>query len=190
MRRDRPVGLSVEERSEPLDQGVNFALYLLKGLYRRDAVGDRYRDGQCELHFHMAAAADVDLLPACFRVRVAGVEEREILGIESPACGDRNVRVKLRDEQVELPVLVRVGKASEGARPVASLVRLVALDQCDVFFAEAFEIGRPPRLAEDVLPVLDRKLRALLLDAGVMRGKLEDDVVEGGAQVVDGLSED
>jgi len=126
------------ERLELSKEISNLHFKLSKLVYNRTPVFERYLNNDITIHCHGDC---VGAIPVClvFRRRIEG------------SCIVRELN--------EFDVLTSIGEFSEKMRPVASIVRLYPLDQCDVFGADAVK-KTGPLFPKDVLLALDRKLKA------------------------------
>lgn len=163
-RTDRLEPLSLYERIELIEHFGNAQLKYLKRLYDRRPIPKRYLENELEIHLHFAAHGDRGSL--CVVCHRTGARE----------CGN------------ETSVLVYVRQNLKGPNPVASVVRLQPLEQCDVFVADAFEKGRAVSL-EELWRIVNRKLNAgISRKAGIRLRELNDEIVETAPQCVGELA--
>jgi len=87
----------------------------------------------------------------------------------------------------KLPVLVHIGKLSERQRPIASFIRLISLENCDMAGVDTFAPGLLFPRPEILWAVYDRKLREVLRRFGIEFSDLENQVFESGSQIVKDL---
>ena len=174
----------LELRLERVNRVGDLRLKKLKRLYdgRPIGWGERYLDGRLSLHIHVIYLPTQAAL--CWEY-LAG-ETNELLSFavrQGHSDISRSYRI------CQLPVFVWIGQHSEGLRPLASIARLQFLDGCDVGITDTLEICRPPSV-ESASIRIDRKLRSILLLAGIEKGEFIDQVVEGGAKVVDDFADE
>lgn len=174
--RDRPDSYSFQRRIELIkkfgDLRMEYAKRILDGHRTCQAIGieQMYIVGGLELHAHVVAQTGHGV---CVCVRdLTGVSDHH-------------------DFQ-KLPVFVYVGKPMEKLPKRESFVRLNRLDQCDLFIGEKSQATLlAPISFKDIRATVDRKLRALLLDAlAVDAGRDKHRVVECSAQVMSKLADD
>jgi hypothetical protein len=174
MRIDRPAYRLTEMRLEITKHTGNAALNFLKHLHDRRAIWERYSEGHLRLHLHFAAGID-SLLPWKGEGRFPAFclschpDPLDVMGLFMDA-----------DETV---VLVEVGEVSEQCHTIPSRVRLALSDQCDVWFADSFEMGLAPSL-EDIWIVFKRKLNLIADTARILVREGARDVIQGIAQAV------
>jgi hypothetical protein len=102
------------------------------------------------------------------------------------------------DAVEDAPMLIRIGKVPEPARPIVSLVRLKVLDVLDMRPRQSWEhipnvrfpflIRRSRMEFELGRLIIDGKLRSSLLDSTVMPGQFEYEVVQSGSEILYQLS--
>jgi hypothetical protein len=147
----------------------------LKRLYDRRPISERYLSGEFDLHIHFAGNG-----MWCAMYRASDLAEFRIAG-KVPDSEEFPLDVG------EFPVFISIGEIAENLRRITSTVRLQLLNFCDMRTVEALEPRlSPPR--EILWRVYDRKLRALLLDAGIEFGQREDEIIESASKVVTGLA--
>ena len=165
---DRPVfdsGLP----DDPIEI-INYLFYQRENVRQRFrkvfSVGaslvEQYVKGAASIHLHLG---DSDGRGACLEIGV---------GRTSANIGDMS----------EFTMLVSVGESVQDKQGVhvKSIVRLKALDHCDVFVREAFKAGRYMP-SETLRTIIDRKLCALLLDSRIFPSQVEHQVIQGDASV-------
>ncbi len=79
----------------------------------------------------------------------------------------------------ETPVFVGVGEVSKRSRPLAPQVRLKAFDYFDMSGVYAFENGGLAASVEILFRIHNRKLRAILFEAGIDPSQFVDKIVKG-----------
>lgn len=171
-RRDRPdlfeLGLELNK------QIGNLRLEFVKRLYDGRPIAELYRIGLTGIHLHVAPKliGQERLFHICCRLR-------------SKTQLKDDLTVKLNES--EFPMLVWIRQVSEDARPFTTFVQLQALNVCDMRGVESLE---PPFLngqREAILGVINRKLRAILNLTRVENGERIDEIVETGAEIVNGF---
>lgn len=163
---------ALELRFEEFKHRSDLRNELWQSGHHRRPVWERYVEGRLVVHAPRAGAA----LPTsgfCLRFRAAHIDSR----VPSPS------------DEMERPVLVLVGDVPKNARPVASFVRLIPLDDSYVFILHAFETGLPPS-REALWAILDRELGLFAGSALPKKGQLIDKVVQSDPQIVDDLPGD
>ena len=155
------VSRLLELRLEHAKRLGNLQFQLLQSVYIHDgrSIAELYMNGEAVLHIH-GLTSDYRF---CATLRNAIYDGG--FGYSKP------------------PVFVRIGQFSEGACPVASVIRLQPLNYCDMFAADSFEKGTTPSL-ETFYGILNRKLRAVFNLAGVQACQLIDEVIQSSSQVV------
>jgi hypothetical protein len=172
---------SLELRLERIKRLSNASLEFLKRLYDRRPVAEQYLKGDCEVHLHFFARDRV----YCARYRAArDVEEAKPIGIS------KNAGLNEASMECKLAVFVGTGEALKRCRPIDSVVRLQSLDCCYMGGIEAVEPSTlfPP--LESLLLVFDRELSSIDASPGIERGKLIDQIIEGGSKIVCDFADD
>jgi hypothetical protein len=137
---------------------------------------NKYVDGSDEFHLHFDA-----IRPFCatFRADVMGQNRGFALTHDFDDMG-----LPVASEH---PVFVWIRNLSQSFSPCASFVRLQFLDHCDMREAHAFEPGRyVPR--KFLWRIVNRKLGILLGRARIELSEFEDEIIQGGAQVITDLA--
>jgi hypothetical protein len=145
---------------ERLKRLGNLRTQLLKCFYDGHSIAECDINGKIALHVHGLA------------------------GNDSVCATWRYLKDSRSKDGLQVPVFVGVGDNSQQPRPLASVARLQLLNHCDVFVADTFEIARSSAF-EGFFRVVDGKLCSILNLAGVEGGKLIDQVIKGGSQVID-----
>jgi len=177
---------SILARSSLFEDGIelnkqvgNLRLKYLKSLYDGHTIAKRYCAGEAVLHLHFlghqgqGAKEDKISLKWCVFIR----KRRKMESVTT-----------LAGNPDHLPMLVAVGEVAKPTRPVASIVRLQPLNLCDVFVADAFEVGLAPK-PEALFRVLDQKLSSFLLAPGVEPGEIENQVVQRTAKALNDIAD-
>lgn len=160
------VGKEEQDRS-------NLRLKLAQRLYEWPPFWEQYVRGSLEIHAHVV----FDGLPRC-----VVFSANPPLG-DGPECCHGEVHVY----RGKFPVFVGVREIAKDASPFASFVGLKLANDCNVFFADAFEVSLAPR-REALLRILDQELSSALRRSGVACGKNVDQVIERRAKVVKDFS--
>lgn len=162
----KTASASLHERIELIKRVGNAQLDYLQRLYDPCPIAERYVNGDLDVHLHFARLAHKGGgCIICHR------------GSDGNRCD-------------ETPMLVYIRQKLEGLHPVASIVRLQPLDQCHVFIADAFEIGRPVFLKE-LWAIFNRKLNATVRRAtGINLRELSDEIIETAPQCVSESADD
>ena len=152
---------SLELRIEQMKCLSNLQFQLLESVHAYDgrSLSELYLNGETILHIH-GLASDYRF---CATLRNAKDSEGE--GYSKPH------------------VFVRIRQLSESACPVASVIGLQPLNNCDMFVADAFELGFAPS-SEDLFAIINNKLRAIFDFARIRACQLIDEVIQGSSQVV------
>jgi hypothetical protein len=170
MRPDRPVVLSREKRIELIQYLTEKRMEYLKCFSDRLPIVQQYIVGKMELHAHLIARNSTTSL--CIRY------------------WDKSAKA-LGWLKSELPVFVTVGNTIEESQNREAVVRLEALNQCDLFDGE--ELQRRVLTAFDFFKVIwavaDRKLCEVLLGGSIVTSEIEDDVIERRAGMVQELTD-
>lgn len=183
---------SLEARLERSKRRGNLRLQEIERFRDKGSVAELYLQGRVGVHVHVPyLPSQATLCWEYFAQRVYCRDGRP----PDRAVRDMGVEGRGARGVSELAVLVWVGEVGKELRPVASTTRLQNLDRCLVFGQKATEEDPPvSRLVASPLEALggafDGELGAILLAAGVAPRQLVDQVVEGRAEVVDGLSDD
>jgi len=171
-----PALSSLELRLEISKCMSNARLDFLKCLYNRESVLERYRKRIVHLHLHMPQAERCVTLEPVNPVEIVPLKTRVGCHTGDSASLD------------EVTVFVGVGAVAKAFDPVASVVRLQPLDCCYMNGVDACE--HPWGVtSETIRVVFNRKLRSLLLDAGVKFGEFEDEVIECAPEVIANLTD-
>jgi len=85
-------------------------------------------------------------------------------------------------------MFVSIGEVAEDLRRVAAFVRLQKLNFCDMSIVNSFEPSLGPS-RELLWAIYNRKLRSLLLEAGIVLGECEDEIIKGAPKVIANLSD-
>lgn len=164
---------------EMIQDTSDAGLQVLKQLYDRRPLCQRYVTGEVAVHVHVNFPPVGQYCASYLTASLSRERARRPLLPEHLAADlDR------RDEP--LFVFVSVGDLAQPSGPAASAVRLIGLKACHVFDADSFEKGRAPSLPT-VCRLLNSKLRAGLPRSGVEPRHLEDQIVQGASLVVDDL---
>src|SRR3990167_5042840 len=163
---------SLELRIERIKRISNLELDMLQCFYDRQPIVERYAKGEIGIHIHFRFSG-------CAYCAV--YVSREAVKLTNRAY--LNDVFSNIDYWSEKPMLVRVRDKRQTMSPISSLVGLQILNNCDMFDAESFQVGRTPSLETRWL-MFDRKLRIILFNTGVEKGQLVNKVIQGGAQVI------
>lgn len=163
---------SLELRLERFKRLGNLELDYLNRLNDRRPIGELYVSGEIDLHIHFSMDG-----MWCATYRCAD-------SIEIPITDSRIPKSSVVPLDADkFSVFVSIGEVSKGFRPIASAVWLQPLDCCHMGCIDPLEPHfRPPRKV--LFPVYDRKLRAVLSNAGVMFGEFKDEIIEGAPKIV------
>lgn len=161
---------------EAIKRFGNISLKAAKYLYDGFSAVEGYVNHDVEFHAHLFACDRT--LCALYRAVVP------LTSMQTPTLDETS----LLPNCYEMPVLVWIRKPGESLRPLASRVRLQSLDSCDMLGVDVLKPGLYTSFSEHVLEVFDRKLRAILRQAGVFPSKSIDEVIKRGPEVVDRLS--
>jgi hypothetical protein len=166
----------LEFRLERLKRFGNEQLDYLKRLYDRRSISERYLSGEFDLHIHFTSKG---MWRATYR---AGQPT------EFGISGDVSDCAILHFNVGKFSVFVSIVEIAEDLCRVTSLVRLQHLEFCDMGAVNTLEprLGPPNEL---LFRAYDRKLRALLRDAGIVFGKREDEIIKSAPEVVANLSD-
>lgn len=167
----------LELRLEVSKTASNLTFEFLERLKDRRSIVERYCAGDVNLHIHFAARQRV------FCLTVERADDPAQIGVQTGMNRDGGSTAC----DHEMPVFIRVGVIPEASRPVASLVRLIPLDCCNMGKVDAFEVGAPTPSIEILWRVHNRKLRTALCDAGIDLGEFKDEVIQGAPEVVANL---
>jgi len=148
--------LPLEFRIEYIKSMSNIQHELIKTFYDWRPLDERYLDGSIVIPIHLLASKD------CLRVHRIKADESRML-----------------DSRKDF-VFVRVGELSDEFRPVASIVRLQPLDDCDVFSSQSLEA--PLLIPEVLFRIYNDKLCFLYDTLGLKAGQLIAQVVQGFSQ--------
>lgn len=159
----------LELRLERLKRLGNLRLEYLQRIYDWRSVGERYVMGACNVHVHIRRPNGVAV---CFVYRWRLSSTTPV--IEGPGF----------QESREMPVFVWIREGAKEFRPVASFVRLQALDACYMGIVDTLQ-ERVTVTRKILWCVVDRELRSILGVPGVQPGEGIDEIVEGGAEIVD-----
>lgn len=176
---DRAV-TSLEIRLERIKRRSNLALDYLKRLYDWRPVGELYVSGEIELHVHFLTSGGM----ACARFHARNTEKSQAVRI------GENLQLKKTVESCEFTVLVGVGNLPERLSPIASTVWLERLDCCHMRGIEAVEPSTLLAPREALWLVFNGELSAIDNATAVKDGKLINEIIECGAEVVANLSND
>jgi len=154
----------------------NLRLDFLKCVYDGRSVLERYRNGVVNLHLHIAHGG-------MWCVTLEASNSVQVVSLKTGMNGEPGNSLS-RDQ---VPVFVRVGAIAEECGPIASVVRLKPLDLCDMSGVDLYEHTWSVT-PETIRAVFNRKLRSLLLDAGVKFGELEDEIIECPSKVIANLA--
>jgi len=157
----------LELRLEVTKDLGNLRVELLKALYDRRSVAERYLDGYVVLHVHGLTGKD----GFCATWKK----------------GDDN----RTDDTCKVPVFVGVAQFAKSSYPVASTQRLQPLDSCDVIRGQGVSKIVPcEEVLESFFRICDRKLRVIYDSLGIKAGQLISQVVEGNTQVLCDLADE
>jgi len=156
--------------SESFDNFGDFMLEYLKRLYDKRPIFERYVEGEIEVHLHF----DWNGSGWCFRYR---------------GLNDGHGGLPSRKQDTEVFVFVFIGEGPQCASPFASIARLVLLDHCDMFSADAVKEGLEAS-RESLYRIFDRKLRSRLLNTRIETRQVEHQVIQGAAEIVNDLTGD
>jgi len=163
----------------------NLEFDLLKRVYDGQAILEGYEKREVELHVHVRTVGH--------RNRV-DKDDADIISGDRRFCGVwtfSGTETSCMAENGQVSVLIWVRNGCELFRPLNSIVRLQPLDICRMCGTDSAEkaFGLTPS-PEALQRALDRELRALLWGAGIKRGKLVDEIVEGRSEIVDRLADE
>ena len=126
------------------------------------AYWDNYLNGTDEFHLHLNTVR-----PLCLTYRSA------VATAGKHGTGTHNRDTKAGTSRSEFPMLVWIREVAEKLRPITPVVRLQPLDCCDMCAAETLKSGRYV-FREFLWFIVDRKLSAVLNDAGIMPSQFKD----------------
>ncbi len=169
--RDRSAFGSFQTRVELIKNLTNQRAELLKRFCDRRSVVEQYLEEVMNIHLHLTSGEAG--LCITYEIAPLPVATHEI-------------------KSNEFSVLVEVGKTLETQQRIKSIVRLEALDHCDVFVRKMLEksewrpaLPRVPISLEALFTIIDRKVCSLYSSIGIKESEREDDIIETGAGVVD-----
>lgn len=161
---------SLKLRLEGIKCLSNLQFKLLEYFYGNNGLptSKLYASGEFGIHVHGVARG----------YRFCAILERIREGNTNRGLGDS-----------EVPVFVRIGKVSEDACPIASVIRLQPLNQCNMFIAKSFKEGVTPS-PESLFHIFNRKLRSIYNLLGIQTCQLIDEVIEGRTQIINNFSDE
>lgn len=157
----------LEKRLEFIKHLGNAQMNYLKRLYDGAPIFERYLKEQIVLHLHGITGRTA----YCLNYRLEPSELTNILLYVNQAS-----------------VLVEIGQVAERSHPVASLVRLKLLEECDIFLRNSFEMGMPPTL-EDIWVIFNRKLDVFANSVRALLGQSAGEIIHGAAEAVRTLTD-
>ena len=141
----------------------------LKRFYDGHSIVERYIEGNSDIHIHGLRGKRFE----CWVIHSAVINE--LRGVDH-GQGD---------------MFIRVGENVQAARPVASIVRLEALNRCLVAGREFPDVAVSPRAfcapVEAAFVLFDRKLRSLLDASRIEQGKFKHEIVERSPEIIHAL---
>jgi hypothetical protein len=168
----------LEIRLECHKRLMNACLDFSQRVHDRRAISELYRYADVYLHVHFAMDGMHCATYRCLDFAKVSVGD-----------GVKTLNDKVAPDVNQLAVFVAVGEISQRLSPVASAVRLQPLDSCNMRGVDALEPSSTLPKYETLCSVFDGELRLRLLDAGIEKCKLENEIIERTAQVVTNLTD-
>jgi hypothetical protein len=163
----------LEIRLERFKRASNARLDFLKRLGNGGSIGEKYLQGNMNLHLHFFSGGEYCIeYKSC--IKFAIVDEKS----------------DLRLDFAKFPMFISIGDITENGCPLASLVRLKPLDCCYMSGVDAAEPTSGFPMFETLCAVFDRELSSGLFCAGIKSCQSEDEIIERTAQVVTNLPDD
>lgn len=173
IRTDRSALNKIEKRLELVNYLANAASDFLKLWHDVAPVWERYREGKAALHVHVVGIGTENAVRSRFCIR---------------CCRKYRSLTELFVENDQARVFVKIGEVAEKCDPVPSLVRLIPLEECEMFFPESFEQNAAP-VFEEIWRVFNRKLDSVGNFARVLIDHDAGDIVERASQAICELSD-
>lgn len=165
---DRSALRKIEKRLELINYLANAASDYLKLWHDVAPVWQRYCEGKIVLHVHVVGVGSENAVRNRFCIR----------------CWPkfRNL-MELFVENDQAPVFVEVGEVAEKCNPAPSLVRLMPLEECEMFFPKPFEQQTAP-IFEEIWRVFNRELDSIGNFARTLLDHDASDIIERASQAV------